>query len=176
MSLAQHVAAKSREIMPIRSSPSSPKSTTATQLVPTTWQNSEIVEIVPYCSYIIPHQVQHHSVIIPSASSCFQAYLDCHHGQEAIHEAIHYSQKSLDELYSYLYSMGQNSAVTPSPSLPGSGWEILGNLGSPYDLDVMGTFAARRHGEWESSPYLYIFVPYFCPEQLWMPFTIFCGS
>ena len=49
MSLAQHVAAKSREIMPIRSSPSSPKSTTATQLVPTTWQNSEIVEIVPYC-------------------------------------------------------------------------------------------------------------------------------
>ena len=32
-------------VIPIRSSPSSPKSTTATQLVPTTWQNSE-VEIV----------------------------------------------------------------------------------------------------------------------------------
>lgn len=41
--------------------------------------------------------------------------------QEAIHEAIHYSQKSLDELYSYLYSMGQNSAVTPSPSQKGKG-------------------------------------------------------
>lgn len=106
-----------------------------------------------------------------------------HHGQEAIHEAIHYSQKSLDELYSYLYSMGQNSAVTPSPSLPGSGWEILGNLGrswesqwSPYDLDVMGTFwrkkmAISQRTKWGVGV-IAIFVPYFCPEQLWMPFTI----
>lgn len=37
--------------------------------------------------------------------------------KEAIHEAIHYSQKSLDELYGYL-STG-NSAVTPSPAQKG---------------------------------------------------------
>ena len=48
-SLAQHVTSKQREIIPIRSSPSSPKSRTATQLVPTTWPNSEMVEIVSHC-------------------------------------------------------------------------------------------------------------------------------
>ena len=46
--------------------------------------------------------------------------------QEAIHEAIHYSQKSLDELYGYLST--DNSAVTPSPAWPGSrGWEMAGS-------------------------------------------------
>jgi len=39
--------------------------------------------------------------------------------QDAIHEAVHYSQKSIDELYRYLKSVGgQNSQATPSPMLP----------------------------------------------------------
>ena len=59
-------------------------------------------------------------------------------------------------------------------AVDGRSWE---SQWSPCDLDVMGTFwrkkmAISRCAPWGSWGVIAIFVPYFCLEQLWMPFTI----